>query len=115
MDDKEMLAGLGIDFDRLSTAVFMLGVGLAGFAGVIGAQALGVSTGLAQQIQLLAMVVIVIGGVGSVQGALVGAMLIGVIDTIGRSRFPQFALFTVYLAMVVILLVRPAGLLGREK
>jgi branched-chain amino acid transport system permease protein len=61
------------------------------------------------------MVVIVIGGVGSVQGALVGAMLIGAIDTIGRSRFPQFALFTTYLAMVVILLVRPAGLLGREK
>jgi len=53
--------------------------------------------------------------VGSVQGALVGAMLIGAIDTIGRSRFPQFALFTTYLAMVVILLVRPAGLLGREK
>jgi branched-chain amino acid transport system permease protein len=115
MDDKEMLAALGVNFDRLSTSVFMLGAFIAGLSGVIGAQVLGASSGLALDILLFAMVVIVIGGVGTVQGTLLGGMLIGLIDTIGRSHFPQFALFIIYLAMVIILLVQPSGLLGRNR
>jgi branched-chain amino acid transport system permease protein len=115
MDNKEILMGLGIDFDRMSTGVFFLGAFLAGFAGVVGAQVLGASTGLALDIQLLAMVVIIVGGVGSVQGALLGGIVIATIDTLGRAFFPQLALFVIYLVMVAVLVVRPAGLLGRGR
>ena len=61
----------------------------------------------------LALIVIIIGGVGTVQGALLGAMMIGIIDSLGKVYFPDFALFTIYLAMIFILLFRPQGLLGR--
>ena len=61
------------------------------------------------------MIVIVVGGVGNVQGALLGAIVIGLIDSFGKAYFPDFALFTVYLAMIIILLVRPFGILGRPQ
>jgi branched-chain amino acid transport system permease protein len=65
-------------------------------------------------ILLIAIIVIVVGGVGHVAGALLGALLIGVVDAFGKAYFPDFALFTVYLAMIVILLSKPSGLLGRR-
>jgi branched-chain amino acid transport system permease protein len=114
MDDKEMVMGLGINIEKVSILVFFLGSSIAGFAGVIGGQVLGANVDLALDVLLLAMVVVVVGGLGSVQGALLGGMLIGIIDAFGRAYFPPFALFTIYLAMVVILLARPAGLLGKK-
>lgn len=114
MDDKEMTMGIGINLERVSMFVFFLAAFIAGTAGVVGAQLLGVYSGLGVDILLLALVVVVVGGMGSIQGALFGGILIGLIDTFGKALFPEFSMFTIYLAMIVILLVKPSGLLGRR-
>ena len=114
MDDKEMTMGLGINLDQVSMLVFFLAAFVAGVAGVVGAQLMGVHSILGIDILLVALIVVIVGGMGSVQGALSGGILIGLIDTFGKSLFPQFAMFTMYLAMVVILLVKPSGILGRR-
>jgi len=114
MDDKQMTMGLGINLAGISTVVFFLASFMAGAAGVIGAQLLGVYNGLGLDILLLALIVVIVGGMGSVQGALLGAILIGVIDAFGKALFPQFSMFTMYMAMVIILMVKPSGLLGRR-
>jgi len=115
MDDKEMTTGLGINYGLVSVAAFCLGCFLAGTAGVIGAHLYGVNLELGLSILLLAVVVIVVGGTGSVQGALLGGMLIGLIICFGKALFPDLAMFLVYLTMLVILLVKPSGLLGRRR
>jgi len=114
MDDKEMTMGLGINLERVFTFVFFLAAFIAGSAGVIGAQLLGAYSWLGSDILLYALIVVVVGGLGSVQGALLGGLVIGLIDTFGKALFPQFAMFTIYLAMIVILLAKPSGLLGRK-
>ena len=114
MDDKETTMSLGINLGLVSTAVFFLGSFIAGFAGVIGAQLVGVSPTLSIDILLLSMVVLVIGGLGSVQGVLLGGILIGATDAFGKALFPELAMFFIYLAMIIILVVRPRGLLGRR-
>ncbi len=114
MDDREMTKGQGINLDLVSTSLFFVGAFLAGFAGVIGAQFIGASLDLGLRILLLALIVVVIGGMGSVQGALLGAMLIGLVDSFGVILFPEFAMFTMYLLMVIVLVVKPTGLLGRK-
>jgi branched-chain amino acid transport system permease protein len=114
MDDKEMTMGLGVDLERVSVAVFFLGSFIAGGAGVIGAQLLGANLQLSINILLLSLVVIVLGGMGSVEGALLGSMVIGVIDAFGKALFPDLAMFSIYLVMVLVLLARPTGLLGRR-
>ena len=114
MDDKEMTMGLGINLERVFALVFFVSAFIAGSAGVIGAQLLGVHNALGMDILLLALIVIIVGGVGSIQGALLGGILIGVIDVFGKAIFPQLAMFTMYLTMIVVIIVRPAGLLGRK-
>jgi branched-chain amino acid transport system permease protein len=114
MDDKETASGLGINLELAFAVIFFISSFIAGVAGVIGAQLLGVRTDLGMEVLLLALIVIIVGGVGSIQGALLGGILIGVIDAFGRAVFPQFAMFTMYLTMIVILIVRPTGLLGRK-
>ena len=114
MDDREMTMGLGINLGRVALAVFFLGSFIAGSAGVIGAQLLGANLQLDINILLLALVVVVLGGMGSVEGALLGSMIIGLIDTFGKALFPDLAMFSIYLAMIVVLMAKPAGLLGRR-
>lgn len=114
MDDKETAMGLGINLQRAFAVIFFIGSFIAGAAGVIGAQLLGVHTELGLDVLLLALVVVIVGGVGSVQGALLGGVLIGVIDAFGRAVIPQLAMFTMYFAMIVVLIIRPQGLLGRK-
>jgi branched-chain amino acid transport system permease protein len=114
MDDKEMIMGLGINLPLVSSLVFFLAAFIAGFAGVMGSSIIGLNPGMGLDILLLALIVTIVGGIGSIQGALLGGVLIGVLDTFGKVLFPQFGLFTMYLAMVIILLVRPRGLLGRR-
>ena len=94
MDDKEMTEGLGINLKLALTALFVVGASIAGFAGVIGGQMLGASIDHGIQILVLALIVVVVGGVGSVQGALLGAMIIGVVDAFGKLLFPELAMFT---------------------
>ncbi len=122
-----MVSALGVDIQRLFTIVFGFGAMLAGFAGAMVAPILSVEPGMGDQILILAFVVIVIGGIGSIRGAFIAALLVGVIDTLGRSFMtdilrifltpstarsigPALASMTMYLLMAVVLAVRPAGL-----
>ena len=114
MDDRETAMALGINLPVVATVAFFVGSFLAGFAGVIGAQVMGVYPEMSMNVMLLVLGVIVIGGVGSVQGTLVGAGILGVIDAFGKALFPDYAMFTVYLAMIVVLIVKPSGILGRQ-
>lgn len=115
MDDKEMTMALGINYQLVSSVAFVIGASLAGFAGFIGTPLLGVHSGISMDILLLALVVVIVGGVGSIRGVLVGSIFLGLIDTFGRALFPDFAMFTVYLSLIIFLLVRPYGLLGRKQ
>lgn len=115
MDDKQMIIGLGINYGLFSSFIFFLGAFLGGLAGFLGTPIIGIAPWLSFDILLFALIVIVVGGVGYVQGALAGAMLIGIFDSFGKAYFPDFASFTVYLAMIIILLSRPTGLLGRAQ
>jgi len=114
MDHKEMTMGLGINLERVFMFTFFLAAFIAGIAGVIGAQLLGAYSGLSIDTLLFALIVVIVGGMGSVQGALLGAILIGIIDAFGRAMFPEFSMFTMYLVMIIILMARPKGLLGRR-
>jgi branched-chain amino acid transport system permease protein len=114
MDDKETAMGVGINVDLVCMAVFFFSSFIAGFTGVIGCAFWGADLSFGIDILLLALVVVVIGGVGSIQGALLGGVLIGLIDAFGRALFPEFSMFTIYLAMVIVLLIRPTGILGRK-
>jgi branched-chain amino acid transport system permease protein len=115
MDDKQMTIGLGIDYALFSSFIFVLGAFLGGVAGFLATPTFGIQPAQSMDILLYALIVIVIGGVGRIEGALVGAIVIGLIDSFGKAYFPDLALFTSYLAMIIILLFRPTGLLGRAQ
>lgn len=112
VDDREMVSTLGIDNRLVKGAVFAVGSVLATVAGVLGGPIYGARPGLDATVLILALVVVVIGGLGSVRGALVGALVIGQIDTVGRVLLPDFASFVLFGALAVVLVVRPQGLFG---
>jgi len=114
MDDKETASALGINLERVFAVMFFGASFVAGMAGVLGAQMLGVHPNMGFEILLLALIVIIVGGVGSVGGSLLGGILIGLIDAFGRALVPQLAMFSMYLAMVLVLTIRPSGLMGRK-
>jgi len=109
----EMAQSLGLDIRWIHALVFAAGVALAAFAGMIAAPVSSVFPGMGNQVLIVCFVVVVIGGIGSLKGALVAALLIGFCDTFGKVLFPEFAGVAVYLLMAAILLFRPAGLFGR--
>ena len=111
--NREMVRSLGIDIGLLYRLVFALGVALAAFAGMLAAPVSSVYPGMGNQVLIISFVVVVIGGIGSVKGALVAALLIGLADTFGKVLLPQIAGMTVYLLMAAILLWRPQGIFGR--
>ena len=128
--DREMIAVLGVDINRLYTLVFALGAALAGLAGALVGTIQSVEVGMGEPVLILAFVVIVIGGIGSVKGALVGAVLVGLTDTVGRFLLPQvfgiimdpssatavgssLASMLIYVLMALVLYLRPGGLFGR--
>jgi branched-chain amino acid transport system permease protein len=111
--NREMVQSLGININLLYRVVFALGVGLAAFAGMLAAPASSVYPGMGNQVLILCFVVVVIGGIGSVWGALVAALLIGFADTFGKVIFPDYAGIAVYVLMAAILLWRPEGLFRR--
>jgi branched-chain amino acid transport system permease protein len=114
VDDQEMLECLGVNVPRLFMYVFGLGAFLAAVGGVLGSAFLGVYPGVDVEILLLAFVVVIIGGVGSLRGALVGAVLVGVIDNLSKALLPEVSLFTIFALMVLVLSFRPTGLFGRR-
>lgn len=113
--DPQMVSALGVDTKRLVTGVFAAGAALAAAGGVIGGPILSAYPGLDNHVLLLGLVVVVIGGLGSVSGALVGALVIGQIETLGVSLLPSHASFLVFGAMGLVLLLRPQGLLGQKE
>jgi branched-chain amino acid transport system permease protein len=112
IDDAEIARSTGINVSQLSTAIFALGAALAALGGIIGGPLLGVYPGADFEILLLAFVVVIIGGLGSLKGAFVGALAVGVLDNFGKTLFPQLALFTIFAPMAIILAIRPTGLFG---
>lgn len=127
--DREMIAALGVDIGRLYTVVFALGAALAGFAGALVGTIQSVQVGMGEPVMILAFVIIVIGGIGSIKGALVGGLLVGLADMLGRFLLPLFfasfmeasgaksvgaslASMLIYILMAAVLVVRPRGLYG---
>ena len=125
--NREMAGALGVNIKLLYTLVFGLGAALAGLAGLMQAPILTVQIGMGENILILAFVVIIIGGIGSIRGAFVAAILVGLIDTIGRAFLPDLlrlvmssrgaatvapalSSMMIYLVMAVVLVVRPQGL-----
>lgn len=108
----EMVEALGIDVRRLFSILFSAGTALAGLAGMLAAPLTTVYPGMGEGVLILSFVVVVIGGVGSIKGAFVGALLVGLADTFGKVLLPNFASAIVYALMAAVLLWRPRGLLG---
>jgi branched-chain amino acid transport system permease protein len=108
--NREMVQSLGIDITLLYRIVFAMGVALAVFAGMIAAPVSSVYPGMGNAVLIICFVVVVIGGIGSIKGALLAALLIGLVDTFGKVLLPQAAGVLVYVLMALILLWRPNGL-----
>jgi branched-chain amino acid transport system permease protein len=114
VDDADMARVVGIRVSRLFTIVFCLGAWLAGFAGVIGGPILSVYPGLDQEMLPLALVVVILGGSGSLLGSLVGSLVVGFLYNFGQAMFPELAYVVLFLPMLLVLVVRPQGLFGRQ-
>ncbi|MCY0966173.1 branched-chain amino acid ABC transporter permease [Parathalassolituus penaei] len=108
--NREMVECLGVDISRLYTIVFGAGVMLATIAGVVAAPMASIVPGMGEHVLISCFVVVVIGGMGSIKGALVGALLVGVVDTFASVVVPDVASMIVYILMAVILLIKPQGL-----
>lgn len=115
MDDKEMTIGLGVNYGVICSAIFAMGAFAGGFAGFLGTPVIGVVFSMSLDILLYALIVVVVGGPGSVLGTLIGALLIGIMDSFGKVFFPDFAMFTIYVVLIITLLVKPSGILGRPQ
>lgn len=114
VDDAEMARGVGIDTSRVSMFIFALGAFLAALGGVIGGAFLGVYPGLDFVILPIAFAVVIIGGMGSLGGAAIGSLIVGLADNFGKALFPEISYFTLYAPMVLILALKPTGLFGRD-
>ena len=112
VDNASMAAGLGANIPALFTGVFGFGVALAALGGIAAGPVLGLYPGMDTDILIPAFIVTVIGGMGSLRGAFVGSLLIGIADTFGKAYFQSIALFLIYLTMILVLLIRPQGLFG---
>ncbi|WP_298922214.1 branched-chain amino acid ABC transporter permease [uncultured Roseobacter sp.] len=112
VDDREMLSASGINVHAVFAIVFAVGAGLAGLAGVIGGSALSVSPGEDVRYLLASLVVVIVGGMGSISGAAIGALLIGLAEQLGLVYFPTYGIVVTFLIMVVTLAIRPQGIMG---
>ena len=113
VDDMEMARAVGIPVSRLFTVVFCLGAGLAGAGGVIGGPILSAYPGLDADMLPLALIVVILGGVGSLVGAFAGSFITGFVYTFGVALFPQLAYVVLFLPMIVVIAFRPRGLFGK--
>lgn len=114
VDDPDMARVVGIRVSQLFTIVFALGAGLAAFAGIIGGPILSVYPGLDQDMLPLALVVVILGGTGSLLGSFVGSIVVGFLYNFGQALLPELAYFVLFLPMLLVLLLRPQGLFGRH-
>ncbi len=114
-ENREMTRALGIPFDRVNRYVFAVGIALAALGGIVVAPISTVYPGMGDGILILSFVVVVLGGIGSVAGAAIGALVIGLTDTFGKVLLPSAASVSIYVVMAVVLLWRPNGILGRRE
>jgi len=114
MDSREVAGSLGINLKLLFTGIFALGSMVAGLAGLFGGHLTGINLGIGWDALLFSLIVVVIGGTGSIQGALLGGVLIGLLHSFGTAYFPAYSYYIIYIALIIILIIRPAGLLGRK-
>jgi branched-chain amino acid transport system permease protein len=115
VDDRATAETLGIDIGKVFALVFGIGTYLAGLAGVVAAPVFGVYPGMDVSIIILVLIVVVVGGLGSLKGVIVGSLLIGFADTFGKILLPQFAMMMIYLVMALVLIFRPSGLLPARR
>jgi len=114
VDDRNMLAASGVNVQRVFAITFAIGAGLAGFAGVIGGTALSISPGEDTRYLMASLVVVIVGGMGSIPGAAVGALLIGLAEQFGLAYAPTYGVVFTFVIMVLVLAFRPTGILGRR-
>ncbi len=114
-ENREMIRVLGIGFDAVNRYVFAVGIALAALGGIVIAPSSTVFPGMGDSMLILSFVVVVLGGIGSIAGAAVGALLIGLTDTFGKVFFPSVSSILIYLLMAAVLLWRPNGILGRRE
>jgi len=113
VDDRAMLSASGVNVHMVFAIVFAIGAGLAGFAGVVGGSALSIAPGEDVRYLLASLVVVIVGGMGSIPGAAIGALLIGLAEQIGLVYFPTYGVVLTFVIMVVTLAIRPQGIMGR--
>lgn len=114
VDHKEMATGLGINIPKVFTMVFSLGAFIAGFGGFVGSPILGLHIGLDVEIIMLALAVVIVGGIGSLPGCLATCLLLGLADTFGKVLWQKYASLTIYIIVVIVLLAKPTGLFGKR-
>jgi branched-chain amino acid transport system permease protein len=115
VDDRDMLSATGARIQLVFVGVFAFGAGLAGIAGVVGGTFQSVAPGEDTRFLLASLVVVIVGGMGSIPGAALGALLIGLAEQFGSVYFPTYAVVLTFLIMVIVLAFRPQGLMGMEK
>ncbi|HKF71039.1 MAG TPA: branched-chain amino acid ABC transporter permease [Stellaceae bacterium] len=113
VDDRAMLAASGVNVQRVFALTFAIGAGMAGFAGVVGGTALSISPGEDTRYLLASLVVVIVGGMGSITGAAVGALLIGLAEQFGLAYAPTYGIVFTFVVMALVLAFRPRGILGK--
>ena len=113
VDDRQMLAATGINVPLVSLAVFALGAGLAGLGGVIGSTAQPLVQGVDVRFLLTSLVVVIVGGMGSIAGTALGAIMVGLAEQVGQALFPTYSVILTFVIMAAVLALRPQGILGR--
>ena len=114
IENEEMTAAVGVNISFLKTMAFAGGAFLAGLAGVVGGPVSGIYPGADLQILLLSLVIVIVGGMGSLKGAFIGSLLVGLIDTFIKALFPTFSIFAIFFIMGATLAIKPSGLFGTE-
>lgn len=115
VDDRAMLSASGVNVQLVFAAVFAIGAGLAGFAGVVGGSVLSIAPGEDVRYLLASLVVVIVGGMGSVTGAAIGALLVGLADQIGLVYFPTYGVVLTFIIMIAVLAFRPQGIMGQAR
>ncbi|MGV3653703.1 MAG: branched-chain amino acid ABC transporter permease [Noviherbaspirillum sp.] len=115
VSDPDMLRAMGVNVSLVFTLTFCFSAALAGLGGVVGGPIIGLYRDVDFEVLMLATVVVVVGGLGSLRGTLASCLLIGILDSFGKIYFPDFSLVSVFIVMVVVLLVRPTGLFGVQR
>ena len=115
MDNGEISSAMGLDRKKIFLLVFVLGSAIAGFASMVGGTLTGLESSTSWSILLNAIIVVVIGGAGSIPGALIGGLALGIINSFGSAYFPMLSSYIVYIVLIIMLVIRPQGIMGRKQ